>query len=72
VTTLQQDLRQVWIDRRSPTGVYDDRTAQDVTTFQSWYNVQGDPPGVYGPNSQAKMAQVLAGKGGSGGNGGGG
>jgi peptidoglycan hydrolase-like protein with peptidoglycan-binding domain len=60
VVTLQQDLRQLFIDRRSPSGVYDDRTAQDVTTFQNRYNVQGDPPGVYGPNSQAMMAQALA------------
>ncbi|WP_133260093.1 peptidoglycan-binding domain-containing protein [Streptacidiphilus pinicola] len=69
VTALQQDLRQLWIDRRQPSGTYDDRTAQDVSTFQSWYNVQGDPAGVYGPNSQAKMAQVLAGNGGNNGNG---
>jgi hypothetical protein len=74
VVALQQDLRQLWIDRRDPTGTYDDRTAQDVTTFQTWYNVQGDPAGVYGPHSQAKMAQVLgrSGNGGNGNNGSGG
>ncbi|WP_161789812.1 peptidoglycan-binding domain-containing protein [Streptacidiphilus neutrinimicus] len=69
MSALQQDLRQVHIDHRRPTGVYDDRTAQDVSTFQSWYGVQGDPDGVYGPNTQAMMAQVLAGNGGGGGNG---
>ncbi|MEZ0068274.1 hypothetical protein ABIA32_004298 [Streptacidiphilus sp. MAP12-20] len=69
VVTLQQNLRALWIDRGlKASGTYDDRTASDVTTFQIWYNVQGDPSGVYGPNSQAKMAEVLA-RGNGGGNG---
>jgi hypothetical protein len=27
--------------------------------FQIWYAVQGDPMGVYGPNSQAAMDRAL-------------
>ncbi|MBF9073099.1 peptidoglycan-binding domain-containing protein [Streptacidiphilus fuscans] len=73
VVTLQQDLRALWIDRGlQPSGTYDQRTEQDVASFQVWYGVQGDPSGVYGPNSQAKMAQLMArGNNGGGGNNGG-
>ncbi|WP_037605024.1 peptidoglycan-binding domain-containing protein [Streptacidiphilus rugosus] len=72
VVTLQHELRSLWIDRGlHATGVYDDQTAADVATFQIWYDVQGDPPGVFGPNSQAKMADLMSGNGGrqGGGNG---
>jgi hypothetical protein len=70
VVTLQQDLRALWIDRGlQPSGAYDQRTEQDVASFQVWYGVQGDPSGVYGPNSQAKMAQLMASQGNNGGGG---
>ncbi|MBC3842221.1 peptidoglycan-binding protein [Streptacidiphilus sp. 4-A2] len=62
VVTLQQDLSSIWgLDQNlQADGVYGRRTAEDVATFQNWFGVQGDPPGVYGPNTQAAMAQELA------------
>ncbi|MEY9842278.1 peptidoglycan-binding protein [Streptacidiphilus sp. EB103A] len=60
VATLQSQLRALWVDSSlTADGIYDARTEHDVATFQIWFNVQGDPSGVYGPNSQAKMAQQM-------------
>ncbi|TDT95436.1 putative peptidoglycan binding protein [Streptomyces sp. 846.5] len=60
VATLQSQLRALWVDSSlTSDGIYDARTEHDVATFQIWFNVQGDPSGVYGPNSQAKMAQQM-------------
>jgi hypothetical protein len=60
VATLQSQLRALWVDAGlTVDGQYGPRTEHDVATFQIWFNVQGDPSGVYGPNSQAKMAQQM-------------
>ena len=60
VSTLQSQLRALWIDPGLKVdGRYGSRTERDVATFQIWFGVQGDPQGVYGPNSQAMMAQQL-------------
>ena len=60
VATLQQDLASLWIDPGlQASGVYNQQTESDVATFQYWYGVQGDPSGVYGPNSQARMAKAM-------------
>ena len=60
VATLQSELSQLWVDRDLPaTGTFDNRTQQDVATFQVWYGVHGDPSGVFGPNSQARMNQLF-------------
>jgi hypothetical protein len=59
VATLQTELSDLWIDPNlTIDGRYGSRTERDVETFQSWYNVTGDPPGVFGPYSQAKMNQL--------------
>ena len=64
VVTLQQDLSSIWgLDRNlRADGDYGPRTEMDVATFQDWFGVEGDPTGVYGPNTQAAMAQELAGQ----------
>ena len=60
VATLQQDLATLWIDPGlQDNGDYNQQTEKDVATFQYWYGVQGDPTGVYGPNSQARMAKLM-------------
>ncbi|MFC1400214.1 MULTISPECIES: peptidoglycan-binding protein [Streptacidiphilus] len=60
VSTLQSQLRALWVDPGLKVdGNYGSRTERDVATFQIWFGVQGDPQGVYGPNSQAMMAQQL-------------
>jgi len=60
VVTLQQDLADIWDQYLPANGVYNRRTELDVATFQQMYGVQGDPMGVYGPNTRAAMAQVLS------------
>jgi peptidoglycan hydrolase-like protein with peptidoglycan-binding domain len=60
VYTLQQDLRSLHIDPHlHPNGIYDQQTQADVTTFQTSAGVTADPPGVYGPATQAAMASAL-------------
>ncbi|MEY9871181.1 hypothetical protein ABH931_000646 [Streptacidiphilus sp. MAP12-33] len=60
VVQLQQDLREVHIDRHLyPSGVYDQQTAEDVVMFQACENVTDDPAGVYGPATQAAMQDAL-------------
>jgi len=60
VATLQQDLATLWIDPGlQDNGDYNQQTEKDVATFQYWYGVQGDPTGVYGPNSQSRMAKLM-------------
>lgn len=61
MSQLQHQLRQSgagW--NLQQTGVYDAATVAAVTQFQTAYNVHGDPAGVYGPNSQAMMQQLVA------------
>ena len=60
VVTLQQELSALYVDADLPAnGSYGRRTEEDVATFQFWYGVQGDPSGVFGPNSQAEMAELM-------------
>ncbi|WP_034088061.1 peptidoglycan-binding protein [Streptacidiphilus albus] len=60
VTTLQQDLAELYVDPGlDDSGSYDQRTYRDVVRFQMWYGVTADPSGVYGPASQAAMAEAL-------------
>jgi len=60
VATLQSELSSLRVDHGLPaSGTYDTRTQRDVSTFQHRYGVQGDPDGVFGPNSQTRMHQVL-------------
>jgi hypothetical protein len=60
VATLQTELSKLWIDPAlDASGTYDSRTEQDVSTFQRRYRVRGDPDGVFGPNSQARMNQLI-------------
>ncbi|WP_055589213.1 peptidoglycan-binding domain-containing protein [Peterkaempfera griseoplana] len=57
VEDLQRRLRRAWIYRGKPTGQYDQRTADAVAQFQQSRNIQGDPRGVYGPNTRARLEQ---------------
>ncbi|QMU75666.1 peptidoglycan-binding protein [Streptacidiphilus sp. PB12-B1b] len=60
VVTLQQELSDLYIDPDlDANGTYGRRTENDVATFQMWYGVEGDPTGVFGPNSQARMDQLM-------------
>ncbi|MGK4583572.1 peptidoglycan-binding protein [Kitasatospora sp. HPMI-4] len=57
VAALQQQLATCGYHVRS-NGSYDGPTAKAVRNFQWDANVQGDPSGVYGPNTQAALADA--------------
>ncbi|GAA2152779.1 hypothetical protein GCM10009760_49850 [Kitasatospora kazusensis] len=58
VLAMQQKLAVVlcWEHVRT-NGNYDSRTEQAVSDFQTVQGVQGDPDGVYGPNTRAALEQ---------------
>lgn len=58
VVELQQRLSRAWTYHGRPSGTYDQKTADAVAEFQKWYHVQGDPSGVYGPNTRARLEQA--------------
>jgi putative peptidoglycan binding protein len=56
VVELQQRLAQLdWIYDGDPHGTYDIKTWLAVARFQSAFGVSGDPQGVYGPLTRAKL-----------------
>ncbi|MCD0482542.1 peptidoglycan-binding protein [Streptacidiphilus sp. ASG 303] len=55
VVDLQQRLARASTYHGKPSGRYDDKTFQAVAQFQVWYSVQGDPRGVYGPNTRQRL-----------------
>lgn len=56
VATLQSELVALWVNHDLPvSGTYDQATQRAVATFQWWYGVTADQPGVFGPASQAEM-----------------
>ncbi|WP_370147899.1 peptidoglycan-binding protein [Streptacidiphilus sp. EB129] len=63
VMTMQEQLDN-WISGYVyPDGVYGRKTTEAVASFQDQYGVQGDPSGVYGPNTQAELAALQSGGG---------
>lgn len=55
VKSLQRRLTQAWCYTGKPNGMYDQRTHDAVAQFQFWYDIQGDPPGVYGPATRRAL-----------------
>ncbi|KJK56250.1 peptidoglycan-binding domain-containing protein [Saccharothrix sp. ST-888] len=55
VAAMQQQLSQCGYKVRA-NGYYDDRTTNAVSRFQWDADVQGDPDGVYGPNTRAALS----------------
>jgi peptidoglycan hydrolase-like protein with peptidoglycan-binding domain len=59
VTDLQKKLKKVGVFNQSPTGYFGVDTEAAVRKFQSQHGLFVD--GIVGPNTRAKLAQVLAG-----------
>ncbi|MDK1473997.1 peptidoglycan-binding domain-containing protein [Streptomyces sp. 549] len=55
VADLQRRLRQVNLYDRRADGRYDRGVEYAVLRYQSGYGVQGDEPGVYGPNTRSSL-----------------
>jgi peptidoglycan hydrolase-like protein with peptidoglycan-binding domain len=55
VVELQERLRQVLLYSGVADGHYTSEVRDSVSSYQSVYNVQGDPDGIYGANTRASL-----------------
>ncbi|HEY5833443.1 peptidoglycan-binding domain-containing protein [Streptomyces sp.] len=55
VADLQRRLAALWVYHGRADGDFDHKVADAVATFQEWYAVPGDLPGVYGPATRATL-----------------
>lgn len=55
VAELQHRLKEVWLYTGPPDGNYDDQVRSAVAVYQSYKAIQGDPTGVYGPNTRRAL-----------------
>ncbi|MYW08352.1 peptidoglycan-binding protein [Streptomyces sp. SID2563] len=63
VAELQNRLREVWVYNGPVDSDYGDRTEQAVSDLQTWWSIDGDPDGVYGPNTRSRLEAVTTGRG---------
>ncbi|MEU2250312.1 peptidoglycan-binding domain-containing protein [Streptomyces sp. NPDC019224] len=63
VAELQNRLREVWVYNGPVNSDYSGRTEQAVSDLQTWWNIEGDPEGVYGPNTRSRLEAVTTGNG---------
>ncbi|OKJ76475.1 peptidoglycan-binding domain-containing protein [Streptomyces sp. CB02460] len=63
VAELQNRLREVWVYNGPVDSEYGDRTEKAVSDLQAWWNIDGDPEGVYGPNTRSRLEAMTTGRG---------
>ncbi|MFG2406969.1 peptidoglycan-binding protein [Streptomyces brevispora] len=63
VAELQRRLQEVWLFRGPADADFTDRVERAVRGFQSSMYIQGDPEGVYGPNTRRALEAVTTGQG---------
>ncbi|MGW2053882.1 peptidoglycan-binding protein [Streptomyces sp. NPDC001840] len=63
VVELQYRLQEVWLFRGQADGQYDDRVERAVHIYQSYKSIEGDPEGVYGPNTRRALEAETRGHG---------
>lgn len=64
VVELQRRLQEVWaLGDDSLSNDYTERVEKAVHNFQIWWNVQGDPDGVYGPHTRRLLEGATTGQG---------
>jgi len=52
---LQKRLQEAWVYQGPANGRYDSKVENAVSQYQSWMNIQGDPSGVYGPETRRAL-----------------
>ncbi|MEV0095147.1 peptidoglycan-binding protein [Streptomyces sp. NPDC050738] len=55
VTELQKRLQQAWVYQGPTTGHFNEQVEDAVREYQSWMSIQGDPSGVYGPQTRKTL-----------------
>nr|WP_258050127.1 peptidoglycan-binding domain-containing protein [Streptomyces finlayi] len=63
VSELQRRLKEVWLYHGPADGMYSGKVRDAVAVFQSYRAVQGDPQGVYGPNTRRALEAETTGRG---------
>ncbi|WP_435886947.1 peptidoglycan-binding domain-containing protein [Streptomyces parvus] len=63
VGVLQNRLKEVWLYSGPSDQHYDDRVENAVAIYQSYKAIQGDPIGVYGPNTRRALEAETSGRG---------
>ncbi|MFJ8167271.1 peptidoglycan-binding protein [Streptomyces sp. NPDC094473] len=63
VSELQRRLQEIWVYRGPDDGDYSERVEQAVAEYQRWVSVQGDPSGVYGPETRRALEAQTSGRG---------
>ncbi|MFD3970543.1 peptidoglycan-binding protein [Streptomyces cyaneofuscatus] len=63
VAVLQNRLAEVWLYHGDADGNFDDRVENAVRIYQSYKAIQGDPAGVYGPETRRALEAETTGLG---------
>lgn len=63
VQELQRRLSEVWLYNDGYDGQYGERVETAVRIYQSYKNIEGDPSGVYGPNTRRALEAETSGQG---------
>lgn len=63
VSELQRRLQEVWAYRGHEDGDYSHQVEEAVAEYQRWVSVQGDPSGVYGPETRRALEAQTSGRG---------
>ena len=63
VAELQRRLKEVWLYHGPTDGTYSGRVEDAVAVYQSYKAIQGDPEGVYGPNTRQALEAETSGRG---------
>ncbi|MEE1738547.1 peptidoglycan-binding protein [Streptomyces sp. BE147] len=64
VAELQNRLKEVWLYQGPSDADYTGRVEDAVRVYQSYKAIQGDPAGVYGPNTRRALEAETSGRGG--------
>ncbi|MEV4992370.1 peptidoglycan-binding domain-containing protein [Streptomyces niveus] len=72
VEELQRRLSEIWLYNDDYDGRFGERVEAAVRVYQSYKNIEGDPSGVYGPNTRRALEAETSGDGRDQGRGGGG
>ncbi|WP_432148356.1 peptidoglycan-binding domain-containing protein [Streptomyces sp. bgisy029] len=63
VAVLQNRLQEVWLYHGDADGNFNERVEHAVLIYQSYKAIEGDPAGVYGPNTRSALEAETSGRG---------
>lgn len=62
VAELQRRLEEIWLYHGRDDGDYSNQVEHAVGVYQSYKAIEGDPPGVYGPNTRRALEAETTGR----------